>query len=509
VSGTPHSSPADTTGAARNTAYALATQLTTAAFTAVLTLYLVRALGPADFGLFSLALGIAALVFLPSDFGISQSAARFIAERRDDRGAVAELFADALRIKLLAGAVVSVVLFAVAEPIASAYDEPDLAWPLRLIAGSLFAESVFAFYRYSHIAMNRLRTTLGLVSAESVAECGLSIALVALGAGAAGAAGGRAGGYAFGAVVAAAVTLRLLGRRSHAVGRRPTRGATRMIAGYAGALLIIDSVYAAIAQAGVLLVGALLGAAAAGFFSGPTRLIVFLGYLGLAASNAVAPRLARSRDRPPDVATFTAAIRYVLLFQALLVAPVAVWAEPIVDLLLGPDYEESVEVLRALTPYVFLFGLAPLLSVSVNYLGEARRRIPITLGTLAISAGLGYVLIESEGVVGAAIATDVAFLLYVPAHLWVCTRLLDMRLRPVGLALLRGLLAAAAMAGVLLAFGTSDLSPLEAVAGGVLGLTAFAAVLLVTREVSLDELRGLPRALRTRAGGAAPRTREG
>ena len=35
---------------ARNTLFGAATQLTTAAFTAVLTLYLVRALGPGDYG---------------------------------------------------------------------------------------------------------------------------------------------------------------------------------------------------------------------------------------------------------------------------------------------------------------------------------------------------------------------------------------------------------------------------------------------------------------------------
>jgi O-antigen/teichoic acid export membrane protein len=492
--------PEDTAGAVRSTAFALATQLTTAAFTAVLTLYLVRALEPHDFGLFSLSLGIAALLFLPADFGISQSAARFIAERRGDLPAIAGIFADALRLKLLAGVIASALLFAVAEPIAAAYDEPGLDWPLRWIAVSVFVETVFGFYRNSFIAMNRVPTTLRLVFSESVAEFSLSVALVALGLGAAGAAGGRAGGYAFGALVAAAVTVRLLGRRSHAIAGRLRSRSTRIIVGYAGALLLIDSVYAAIAQVDMLLVGALLGATSAGLFGAPLRFIVFLSYPGLATANGVAPRLARSRDRAPDVATFTTALRYLIVFQALVVAPIVVWAEPIVDLLLGPDYDESVDVMRALTPYVFLFGLAPLLSVGVNYLGEARRRIPIAVGTLAISGGLGYVLIQELELVGAAIATDLAYLLYVPGHLWVCTRLLDLRLRPLGLALVRGLLAGAAMAAVLLAFGTEDITPLEALAGGVLGLAAFGLVLRLTGEASADDVRIVLRAIRSRAG---------
>ena len=46
---------------------------------------LVRVLGPEDYGVFALAISVASLVFLPADFGISQSTARFVAEpRRED-----------------------------------------------------------------------------------------------------------------------------------------------------------------------------------------------------------------------------------------------------------------------------------------------------------------------------------------------------------------------------------------------------------------------------------------
>ena len=46
----------------------------------MLTIVLVRVLGPEDYGVFALALSVASLVFLPADFGISQSTARFVAE---------------------------------------------------------------------------------------------------------------------------------------------------------------------------------------------------------------------------------------------------------------------------------------------------------------------------------------------------------------------------------------------------------------------------------------------
>ena len=56
----------------------------------------------------------------------------------------------------------------------------------------------------------------------------------------------------------------------------------------------------------------------------------------------------------------------------------------------------------------------------------------------------------------------------------------------------------AAMAGVLLLFGTTHLSPLDWIAGAVLGFAAFVAVLLLTREVTVAELAALPRWVRAR-----------
>src|SRR4051794_12024228 len=81
-------SPEDTVASdsiARNTVFATATTVLTASFAVLLTLYLVRALGPRGYGIYTLALAVGALFALVMDFGISSSAGRFIAERRGDR----------------------------------------------------------------------------------------------------------------------------------------------------------------------------------------------------------------------------------------------------------------------------------------------------------------------------------------------------------------------------------------------------------------------------------------
>lgn len=484
----------------RNTFFSLLTQMTTALGTAVLTIYLVRALGPAQFGVLAIAVSLSGLVLLPSDFGITQSTSRFIAEQRENMPRVAAVMAEGLRLKLLVSAVFSVILFALAGPIAAAYGEPSLDWPIRWISLAVFFQSVMGYYRYAYASLRRISTGFKIVASESAAETGLSIVIVVLGGGAAGAAAGRAAGYAFGVFVAVLLTVRAFGLPAVRGGDTAGVGRKRLMK-YAGALLVIDTAFALSAQLAPLMIAGFLGATAVGIFQAPARLIVFLQYPALAVANAVTPTLARTATGEPDVRTFETAIRHIVVFQALLMAPVIVWAEPIVNLLLGDGYGRAEGVLRALAPFIFFSGLGPLLGMGLNYLGEARRRLPIALVDVVLDVTLTAVLLWQVGLLGAAYATDVTAAIYVGLQIWVIRRMLGMSLRGVVLAALRGLLAAGAMALVLLAFGTSDLSVFEWIGGAVGGFAAFAAVLLITRQVTLGELRSLGAFVRRRLPG--------
>jgi O-antigen/teichoic acid export membrane protein len=484
----------------RSTAFSFATQMATAAGTAVLTIFLVRALTPLEFGVFSIAVGVGSLLLLPADFGITHSAARFIAERRHDPPQAAAVMADAGRLKLLIGGALSIALFALAGPIADAYGEPTLGWPIRWMAIFVLCAGMMTFYRYAFSSLGQVATGFKIVAAESVAETGASIALVLLSGGAAAAAAGRAVGFAFGLLVALVLTLRALGKPA-LVHRGERSVGRRQLMRYAGALLVIDAAFALSTQAAPLMIGGFLGAREVGLFQAPSRLIAFLQYPGISVANAVTPRLARREGHRPDVPAFLGSLRYIIVFQALLMAPVLVWAEPITHLVLGPGYEESASVLRALAPFIFTAGIAPIVALGVNYLGEARLRLPISVLDVVLEVGLTALFLPEIGLLGAAYATDIGALLYVPLHIWILKRMIDLPLRPLGLAMARGLMAAGAMALVLLACGTHRLSLLEWVAGSVGGFAAFAAVLLITRQVTVAELR----AMRAWIAGRLPR----
>ena len=327
-------------------------------------------------------------------------------------------------------------LAALAGPIANAYDVSELEWPLRIIAIALVGQSFMVLFTASFEALGRNALGFRLAFSESAIEVSASLALVLAGAGVAGAAGGRAIGYGCAAVVGAVLLLRALDRnRFRGIPAPDLR--LRRLAGYAGALFVVDAAYMAFTQIDVLMIGAILDARSAGLFAAPAQILLFAEYAGLALAAAVAPRLARGEGREPNVAAFQMALRGLIAFQFALVAPIVVWADPITDLLLGSDYEESAEVFRALAPYVLMAGPATLLALGANYLGVAGLRVPLALGALAINAGLDAILISELGIVAGAIGTNVAFLLFLAGHLAICRSEIDLPLAPLSLTLLR------------------------------------------------------------------------
>jgi O-antigen/teichoic acid export membrane protein len=459
-----------------------------ALFTGGLTLFLIRYLGPDDYGVYALAVSVGGLFLLPMDFGVSRSAARFIAERRKDAAGVGAVLLSAVRLKAVGSGLGALALGALAGPISAAYGVDGLEWPLRIVAVAAFAQSFMLLFTTMFEALGINSMGFAIAFSESALEAVSSLILVLAGAGVTGAVGGRAIGYGAAAVLAAILALRAVSTKK-TPGPRPPGLGLRRIATYAGALFVIDAAFAAFGYIDILLIGAFLDPRSVGFFSAPTQVLFFAQYGGLALAAGIGPRLSRSAENPQGAAAFQTGLRLLLLVQLVVVAPTVVWATPITHLLFGPGYGASADVLRAMAPYAVLVGPAPMLALSINYLGEARRRIPLALGAVAINAAIDVVLIPRIGIVAGAIGTDIGFLFFTAGHLLIARSLLELDLRRLRGTLLRTTLAAAVMCAVLFAFGTDSLSVIEAIAGSVLGLLAYAGILLVTREVSRAELR--------------------
>jgi O-antigen/teichoic acid export membrane protein len=486
-------------GAIRNTLLQLASQAAGLVFTGGLTLYLVRALGASGYGVYALAVSIGGLVLYPAGLGLPWSVGRFLADHRDDVGQLRAILLLGIKLQAAASLVASVGLFVLAGPVADAFGNPHLGWPLRWMAVSLIGQAMFGFLTSAVTSVRRVSTALWMAIIESAGETATAAGLVLAGAGAAGAVLGKAVGYSLAAVAGLYLTSRLVAGLRSGVPAKLSVGA-RSIMRYAGAMLIVDVTWSAIAQIDVILVGAMLTSAAVGSFGAVLRILMVLGSLGLAVSSGVAPRLSLQGGKP-DTRAFVQGIRYLTMVQGLVIAPLLVWAHPIVELLLGSGYPSAPGILRVLTVQAFVSAPAVLISVAVTYLGEARRRVPIVLVTLVLGLIVTYVLIRAVGVLGAAIGDDVVQVVYIAAHLWICSRLITVDLRTLGFSCLRTLAAAAVMTLPLLAFGTDHLSVAGWIAGLVLGGLVYLIMLLVTRELAVGELQSLAGWLRRRLRG--------
>ena len=481
--------PVADAGAVRNTMLQFGAQLAGLVFTSVLTLYLVRALGPKSYGVYTLAVSIGTLAVFPALWGLPFAIGRYLADNRHSARQVSHIFAMGLRLQLPAALFAAAALFALAGPIADAYGVDNLLWPLRWVALSVAGQALFGYLASAASSLRRSSPGLWMALIESGSEAITSIALVIAGAGAAGAAFGKTVGYTLAVVVGLLLVPRTFGghRRRPLLAVPVTVGAVMR---YASVMFVVDVTWAAIAQIDLILIGALLTSAAVGGFGAVLKLLGVLGYVGTAVSSGVSPRLSLGGDGP-DVRSFELALRYLMIVQGLTLAPMVVWAVPVTHLLLGGGYGESAAIMRALTVYSFVGAPAAMITIAVNYLGESRRRLIVMVATLVIGLAATYVLIELIGVIGAAIADDLVTVVYVAAHFWICVRLVPLDLRRLALCLVRTLAAATAMAAVLFATGTGVLSAPQWIAGLAGGILAYVVTIVGVGEVTVGELRQL------------------
>ena len=470
-----------------STLFAGGVQLAGTVFTALLTLFLVRALSPDDYGRYAIAIAVGSIVLLPSDFGISSSAARSIAEAYGNKKKIALIFSVALRLKLISALVIGGIIFAAAPFIAKIYSDPSLTTPIRIIGVAVAAQTVFGFASASFSALRLMRAVLGIVTLESAAETALCVALVAAGAGVVGAVAGRAIAYSLGAAAGLLILLAQHGGLRVVRRERFDPVLARALAVYAGSIALVDAIWAVLSQLDVLIMGVFLSPAAVASFQAPARLLSLATYPGLALSNALGPRLARGQRSARTVSSLGTSARVLVILQSFAAACVFLYAHEITAVVLGHAYRDSQAelVLRCLAPFVLLSGLAPLLSNAIDYVGGARRRIWIAAVTLILNVTLNVILVPQIGPVGAAVAVDVGFAFFVLAHVNLCRDLLDFPVAPLAKTGLSALAGAGAMmlTATVIGFVAPGLAGL--VAGLIAGSAAFAGVIFLSPDRSM------------------------
>jgi O-antigen/teichoic acid export membrane protein len=405
-------------GFAHNAGSAFGLQIFSVVVTGALTLALIRLLGPLDFGRYAITLAIGGIVLMPIDAGLTGSTGRYVAQETK-RARMAQMLASGLVLKLVAGLVAAVALVVAAPFIARAYGDGRLAWPIRLLAGVVFGQSLLGFVIGSFNAVRIASRGLVVGALESVAEAAIALGLVLGGAGVVGALVGRLAAF----IAAALVGLVLLDRRFRLRRRvsRPTRSTIRLVGRYGVTLAFVDAAWALFVQIDVLLIAAFLDSRHAGFFQAPARVLTLVSYPALAVATAIGPRISIDSSAT-SLARFRRSLQLLLAFQLLCAVIVVTAGASIVQLVAGANYSDAPLVTRALAPWVLLSGVAPVASKALDYMGAGRERLPFAVAAALANTVIDIALIPTIGIVGAAIGTDVGIAVFVGGTLLVCRR---------------------------------------------------------------------------------------
>jgi O-antigen/teichoic acid export membrane protein len=407
-----------------NAGAALTLQAVGLVATGILTLILIRLLGPHSYGQYAIALAVGGIVLLPLDAGMTGATGRYLsAETR--RAPAAQMIRSGLVLKVAVGALLSGCLVLAAPLIAHGYADERLAWPIRVVAGVVLAQSLLGFVVGCFNAVRLTSRALVVVTIESIGEAAIVTVIVVGGGGVVGALIGRLAAYG----VSAAIGLLFLEWRFRLRRRvaRPTRTTLKAIGGYGLSLALVDAAWALFVQIDVILIAALLDARAAGEFQAPVRVLSIITFPGLAIASALGPRVFIDSE-PSLLGRFRRSLQILVAFQAFAAVTAATAGASLINLLVGPQYHEAASLTRALAPWVLLAGIAPVASRALDYRGAARQRLPYAVGALAVNGLIDVALLPRIGVVGAAIGTDVGMSVYTLGILAVCSRQIGYRL---------------------------------------------------------------------------------
>lgn len=388
----------------------LAGQLSRLTLQAAYFVILARMLGASGYGAFALALALAALVSPFTSLGTNTLMLKNVA--RDAASAPSE-WKRASCFTLIGGLILSAVLTAAADLIAP----PELSRlaiflvSVSELVGLKLVEVTGSLWQalgrnraliFLPIVLNTLRLMAAgamflLLGHASLDSWALVYAAVTL---------------PLGLAVAAHTTVRIgfHRRRLNLVADEAREGLLYSVA------LSSQNIYNDIDKA---MLGNITSTGAAGIYSAAYR-VVDMAYAPIRAiSTATYPLYFREGQ-----GGILSALRLTKkIFPAVLIMGVfaglgCAFLAPFVPLVLGADYEESVDAVRLLAPLIVLRGMTFLAADTLTGCGKQAFRTTVQIAVAVVNVGLNLILIPAIGIVGAVIST-LACELLLAASLWI------------------------------------------------------------------------------------------
>jgi O-antigen/teichoic acid export membrane protein len=368
---------------------------------------LARLLTPNDFGLINMATLFTTVLFLLRDFGLSAASVQ--------RSMVSEAQISGLFwINILIGAAIWVLAAAAAPSIAAFYGEPRLYGVTVVLAASFFLNALGV--QHAALLQRQMRfTALALINVISSA---LSM-LVGIAAAMA--------GYGYWALVVMSVAAPLTATLGVWLATGWVPGSFVSGAGMGGLLrfgssLTLTTILVHIGyNAEKVIIGHLWGASAIGIYGRAYQIIsIPTDNINAAVGEVAFATLSRLQDNPVHFRNyFRKLFSLVLGLTVPITIACGLFADDIVYLLLGPNWNDAIAIVRLLAPTILVFAIINPLGWVVFSLGLTNRGLKAApaIATLMVTA---YILSLPYGPKGIAFAYSSALTLWVVPHIFWC-----------------------------------------------------------------------------------------
>ena len=384
------------------------------------SILLARTLGPSDRGLLAIMVVVSTVALALSGAGL-QVAVQYLAGRREISQRA--LLGNSLAFSGLLAVLFVPLFFLLRGPLseAVAHGRGGLVWVLAAVlvpltfldfttAGQLCGRLEFGFW-------NLLLITARLASLISVV-----VLVVALGLGVA---GGLLATAASSVVVICVATARLL-----RAGRpRIDLGLFRASVRY-GAKAQIGSFFQFLNfRLDLLVLSLFVSLADVGHYAVAQTLAELASYLGIAFQISVLPILAGSDGAEHDAETSTAAVRHHGLLAFVLMLANAIFAPLVLLFGYGAAFRPALIPLFILLPGMWFMGTGSLVVGDLRGRGRPGLASAVKGGAALVTIGLDLALIPPFGIVGAAVASSLAYTFFGVASLTVLGRISGISVR--------------------------------------------------------------------------------
>jgi len=371
-------------------------------------LVLPRVLSAEEFGLYSVAVGLASIINAVVMTGTIQTVSKFVSQDETRAEAVKR---KALQLQILIGGGIAGAYFLLAPVVAHWLNDPRLTAYFQLTALVTLSYSIYAVFLGTVNGRREFFKQASLDVSYSTFKMIFVIGLALLGAGVVGALSGW---------LLASVCV--LGMSVFMVGWKVQVGEVRArdLLGFQSLVLIFILIVNLLQKVDLLLVKALSSSEAkvasdmAGYYSAVMTIANVTFQSIIALTFVVFPLISESTfraDRDTTKQYISQTLRFSLMIMVLLATLFSSNAAGLLGLIYKPEYLVGTKALMVVPFGMLMFGLLYVLTTIISSSGRPRVSVSIGALTLLADAVFNYALIPRLNLLGAAVATTAAMFL--------------------------------------------------------------------------------------------------